>query len=118
MLKAGIGGSGFKNQNSFGADSQLEQTLINIFNKTHEDMKFDENEISEDEEGKNNQSFGSPTKQRTNSFILDNESKNEFMQSLKKPKPIEIFEDMCQQTFDKAPAIFKKMQKGKLNLTE
>ena len=45
-------------------------------------MKFDENEISEDEEDKNNQSFGSPTKQRQNSFILDNESKNEFMQSL------------------------------------
>ena len=25
---------------------------------------------------------------------------------------------MCLKTFDKAPAIFKKMQKGKLNLTE
>ena len=40
------------------------------------------------------------------------------MSSLKKPKPIEVFEDMCMKSFDKAPAIFRKMQKGRLNLAE
>ena len=71
-------------------------------------MKFDEDEISENE-AECSQSFGSPSKDRQNSFILDNDSKNEFMQSLKKPKPIEVFEDMCMKSFDKAPSIFRKM---------
>ena len=51
---------------------------MNIFNKTHGDMKFDEDELSEDEHGKI-ENAGSPTKNRQNSFILDNDSKNEVM---------------------------------------
>ena len=78
MMKPRFGSSGMKNQNSQQADSQFEQTLVNIFNKTHGDMKFDEDELSEDEHGKI-ENAGSPTKNRQNSFILDNDSKNELM---------------------------------------
>ena len=57
-------------------------------------MKFDQDEISDNEE--ENKTPGSFKSKKSSSVILEEKGKDELISGGVKPKPVEVFEDLCQ----------------------